>query len=58
MNIPVNPSFTIIINVGCKRVYITRTCYHDDVRPYNDTWLSSRERSEIRSGFGLVLFDA
>ena len=28
MYTPVNPSFTII-KVGCKGVYITRTCYHD-----------------------------
>ena len=32
MYTPVNPSFTIIyiIKVGCKGVYITRTCYPDD----------------------------
>ena len=29
-----------------------------NVRSYNDAWLSSRERSEIRLGFGLVWFDA
>ena len=28
-----------------------------NVRSYNDAWLSSRERSEIRLGFGLVWFD-
>ena len=26
---PVNPNFTIIIKVGCKGAYITRTCYYD-----------------------------
>ena len=26
---PVNPHFTIIIKVGCKGVFITRTCWHD-----------------------------
>ena len=26
---PVNPSFTII-KVGCKGMYITRTCLHDE----------------------------
>ena len=25
---PVNPSFTIYIKVGCKGVFITRTCLH------------------------------
>ena len=29
-----------------------------NVRSYNDAWLSSRKRSEIRLGFGLVWFDA
>ena len=27
---PVNPNFTIDIKVGCKGVYITPTCLHDD----------------------------
>ena len=30
MNTPVNPSF-LYIKVGCKRVYITRTCLHDAI---------------------------
>ena len=29
MYTPVNPNFTIM-KVGCKGVYITRTCNHDD----------------------------
>ena len=29
-----------------------------NVRSYNDAWLSRREKSEIRLGFGLVWFDA
>ena len=31
MNTPVNHTFTIYIKVGCKGVYITRTCYHDKI---------------------------
>ena len=31
MNTPVNPTlYFYYIKVGCKGVYITRTCYHDD----------------------------
>ena len=29
MYTPINPSFFFYIKLGCKGVYITRTCFHD-----------------------------